>query len=466
MSPLPTRISLILTLSSVFACGEDALHLEQTQTDDSVGARIAIEGNVIHMDGPASGAFVHALDAAGYRIGRAVTDANGDFALGLPDMPAALEIKAYQRTPRFISAAELQSSGSDRFRLDAHLGPMIGGDGTAESLSFMVLETANGPKVVPQVAWGIGGGLSAEYDGLAQLLLGARDHRLSSLLPAGVEVSNLESAIIEHADHLEVRLSETLNDYNLGSAYFAAMVDQIVASVSHNFYRPGLPVRIRVACDTCADGFEPLRDGVLGPTGPSDSYHPEVAHPGAAFTDTANHRFAGHMAMAKALGIATGYRDGSNRPESTVTRAELAAMLVSALDLTRLNPNAPKFWDVSPTYWAYRSIETVAARGIIAGGADGRFRPTDPVTRAELASYLGNAARWPQVTPAGSSFPDVAPTYWAYRRIELAFGWCHSVEPRDWQDGRFEPAAHATRAEAIVGVIRMMGCLVGNEARN
>ena len=138
----------------------------------------------------------------------------------------------------------------------------------------------------------------------------------------------------------------------------------------------------------------------------------------------------------------------------------------TALGLTRLNPSTPKFWDVSPTYWAYRSIETVAARGIIAGGADGRFRPTDPLTRAELASYLGNAARWPQVTPAWSSFPDVAPTYWAYRRIELAFGWCHSVEPRDWQDGRFEPAAYATRAEAIVGVVRMMGCLVGNEARN
>lgn len=90
--------------------------------------------------------------------------------------------------------------------------------------------------------------------------------------------------------------------------------------------------------------------------------------------------------MAKALSIATGYRDGSNRPESTVTRAELAAMLVSALGLTRLNPSTPSFGDVSPTYWAYRSIETAAARGFIAGGADGRFRPTDPVTRAELAS--------------------------------------------------------------------------------
>lgn len=455
----------ILPTFLAFACGTADPLASDRDTADSVDARIAIAGSVIHMDGPAAGAFVIALDEAGHRMGRAVTDQAGEFALPLPELPAALEIKMYGRTPRFHRADELAPDGPDRFRLDAHLGPMIGGDGTGEALTYMVLETANGPVVVPQIAWGSAGALEPHLDGVAHLLLGARDHRLGSLLPAGVYSFGIEDSVIEHADHLEVQLSAELDAYNLGSAYFAAMVEQIVATVSHNHHRAGLPVRISVACDTCPSGFKPLRDGVLGAAGPGESYYPETRAPDAAFSDTAGHRFAAHMAMAKALGIATGYRDGTNRPETPVTRAELAAMIVSALDLPRASPTSPRFSDVSPSYWAYRAIETVAAKGIISGGADGRFRPTDFVTRAELASYLGNAARWPSVTPVGPSFSDVPATYWAYRRIELAFGWCQSVGPRSWQDGLFQPAAWTTRAEAIVGSVRMMGCAVGNELR-
>lgn len=300
----------------------------------------------------------------------------------------------------------------------------------------------------------------------ADLVVGPRHRRLTTLLPAGARGVSIEGAVVVHDDHLEARFTRELNQHNLGSAYLAGMIQQIAATVSHNYSEDGLPVRIRVACASCPGGFEALRDGAVGPTGPSESYEVEVEHPAGAFSDTYGHRYASHMAQAKALGIATGYSDGTNRPSRAVTRGELAAMLVHALGLALVDPATPSYRDVPRGYWAYRAIETAKKHNIIAGGSDGLFLPTAGLTRAELAAFLVNAARWPLVTPTAQRFADVPVSYWAAAKIETAHGWCRAVdyaEDGDWS--RYTPSRAASRADAIAGTIRMMQCLVGNEPR-
>jgi hypothetical protein len=60
-------------------------------------------------------------------------------------------------------------------------------------------------------------------------------------------------------------------------------------------------------------------------------------------------------------------------------------------------PVASSFPDVSTGYWAFQEIEALVAAGITTGFPDGTFRPTDPVTRAQMATFLARALglHWP-----------------------------------------------------------------------
>lgn len=60
-------------------------------------------------------------------------------------------------------------------------------------------------------------------------------------------------------------------------------------------------------------------------------------------------------------------------------------------------PAIATFPDVAPTFWAFQEIEALAAAGITLGFPDGTFRPTTAVTRAQMATFLARALglHWP-----------------------------------------------------------------------
>ena len=80
------------------------------------------------------------------------------------------------------------------------------------------------------------------------------------------------------------------------------------------------------------------------------------------------------------------------RPYANVTRAVVATVLVSLLQLEKVIPTQPSFSDVQPAkHWAYSNIETLKAQGMIAGVGRGLFSPDTPITRRQL-SYLIKAS--------------------------------------------------------------------------
>lgn len=87
--------------------------------------------------------------------------------------------------------------------------------------------------------------------------------------------------------------------------------------------------------------------------------------------------------------IATGFPNGDYRADRSVTRAEMATFLARAFDLTA-SSEAP-FSDVDPASPHAVGITAVAEAGIATGPGDGTFRPDDPVTRAQMASFLARA---------------------------------------------------------------------------
>ena len=107
------------------------------------------------------------------------------------------------------------------------------------------------------------------------------------------------------------------------------------------------------------------------------------------FTDTENHWALPYIQKAAATGIMKGYADGTFKPELDVTRVQATAILVRSLGLTT-SESAP-FTDVSK-YDAETQAEIAAAyaSGLVKG-TDGKFNPSQPVTRAQLALMINRA---------------------------------------------------------------------------
>ena len=77
--------------------------------------------------------------------------------------------------------------------------------------------------------------------------------------------------------------------------------------------------------------------------------------------------------MLTGLGLISGSRDGSFRPEEPVTRAQIAK-LIALLNTDTPNADAASFADVAETSWALPYISYCAAEDIVTGSG-GLFRP-------------------------------------------------------------------------------------------
>lgn len=104
--------------------------------------------------------------------------------------------------------------------------------------------------------------------------------------------------------------------------------------------------------------------------------------------------------------VVSGYKDGSYRPNNTLTRAEACAFLVNYLKPAQdaLDTNsASKFDDVRG--WAVAYVNYAVEKGIVSGYKDGTFRPENKVNYQEMAAMTVNALGIAPETLEGS-WPD------------------------------------------------------------
>ena len=119
------------------------------------------------------------------------------------------------------------------------------------------------------------------------------------------------------------------------------------------------------------------------------------------FRDIEDSEFLEHIIWLAAEGITSGCGAERFCPLGTVTRAEMAAFLARALDLTGGATDA--FTDDDGTLHEL-SINRIAEAGITSGCATSRFCPTRNVTRGQMASFLARALDLPPAT--GDHFGD------------------------------------------------------------
>ncbi len=148
-----------------------------------------------------------------------------------------------------------------------------------------------------------------------------------------------------------------------------------------------------------------------------------------------------------------GYPDETVRPESNVSREEIATMFYRLLKKEvreKLTTDANSFSDVESDRWSNNAVSTMANGGYIKGYADGTFRPEAYITRAELATI---AYRFLDAAVTGEmNFNDIG-GHWAEENIK-------SIANNAWimgyRDGSFKPDEYITRAEAITIINRIV----------
>lgn len=117
--------------------------------------------------------------------------------------------------------------------------------------------------------------------------------------------------------------------------------------------------------------------------------HFQNASPANTFSDTVGTYWEDAILKLHASGIYLG-NQGAALPSSTITRQQAVAMIGRAF---RIAPEtaAPDYTDTARiAEYAMAYVGEFEARGYLTDSAAGTFRPTDPITRAELINILNN----------------------------------------------------------------------------
>lgn len=124
---------------------------------------------------------------------------------------------------------------------------------------------------------------------------------------------------------------------------------------------------------------------------PGFSVYAAVSKPAAAFTDIANSKSAVAIQTLADKLIIQGTSATTFAPQSNLTRAEFTALLTRALGLR--TDTSVTFSDVKSTDWYAKDVAAASKAGLILGIGNGKFAPTQKVTRQELAVILDRAVK-------------------------------------------------------------------------
>lgn len=142
-------------------------------------------------------------------------------------------------------------------------------------------------------------------------------------------------------------------------------------------------------------------------TGLAASSFPDVAE-GTPYTEPIN-------ALAK-MGVLAGYPDGTFKIREKVTRAEAAQVLTVLRGLDTTGAAAP-FPDVKQGVWYTNAVNAVYNAKIMVGQPNGNFEPNTQLTRAEFALMVMNAYGVEAKEDAKHSFTDVVAGAWYEKAI-------------------------------------------------
>ncbi len=166
--------------------------------------------------------------------------------------------------------------------------------------------------------------------------------------------------------------------------------------------------------------------------------------------DIVDNPHASSIVAAVTERIAQGHPDGTFRPQNPVSRAQMGTFLTRALDLEAPEEgvDAP---DVDGDHPHAEGIAAVIDAGIALGKADGSFSPSEAVSRGQMATFLTRALG---LTGEDGEVPEDT----AGSVHEEAIGAVLDAEvAQGFPDGSFRPPAPVTRGQMATFLARGLG---------
>ena len=164
----------------------------------------------------------------------------------------------------------------------------------------------------------------------------------------------------------------------------------------------------------------------------------------AAFTDTTGHWAESAInKWSQEYGIIQGYEDGTFQPDNSITRGAFAGILDRFLRFQSISP-AETFSDLAGSYWEEEILKLNAASVYL--GNNGRALASDSITRQQAVTMIARAFQI-EATTTTLPYTDAAniSDYAVGAVAEMtAQGWLN-----DSTDGRFRPTDPITRAEIV-----------------
>ena len=321
---------------------------------------------------------------------------------------------------------------------------VVGSPGVTYSANVTALAPARPPAPIPTGPTAVGalGGTLSTADGSFQMivapgLLGAGEElhlaqrgAPATGLPTGMQVAGGEWVLSGNAPAQRVAATITYASSGLGGLSADRLAVYAQGSNGNWMY---LPTQVNPASDTVSvwvDGPETLL--LLVSTSPT----PDVA---------ADYWASPYIDTLLAAGVLQGTSTGAIEPGAVVTRAEFVKMLVLATIGIAGAETATPFRDVAPSDWYAPYVAAALQAGIAQGTSATSFSPAAPVSREQMATLLARALKLsPSALPP--KFRDVGQiSSWAVQSVaSIAAAGYMSGFP----DGRFQPLAPTTRAQA------------------
>lgn len=226
-------------------------------------------------------------------------------------------------------------------------------------------------------------------------------------------------------DNIKLLLDETMVDNEVLIDYLTENLDGVIGETYADPYGQG---RITINNEPVEIPEEPTGDLPFIDVDPDSWYY-------------------GAVEYAYENGLMNGVAADQFAPQTTLTRAMMAAVLAN-LENGSANTSG-SFSDVADGAWYADAVNWAAENGIVNGYEDGTFRPDTPLTREQMAAFLYNYAAYKgydvSATNDLAQFSDAAQvSSWAADVVKWAVGadLLHGVG-----DDKLAPTGTATRAE-------------------
>ncbi|MBP1963780.1 S-layer homology domain-containing protein [Paenibacillus aceris] len=169
-----------------------------------------------------------------------------------------------------------------------------------------------------------------------------------------------------------------------------------------------------------------------------------------AFSDTKGHWAEKSIIELVQKGSINGYPDGTFKPNENITRAEFVSMIVKAFNLKE---QVGKVFADTSSHWAKSFIATAASQGIVNGYTDTTFGPDDSISREQMAAIIVRAAQINSVAEATAYTDNSEISEWAKAAISTANS---ARLMNGYEDGTIRPKGNTTRAEAATVILRAL----------